>query len=46
VIINAIVFLYVTVMIHLLLIKRRNNKRMQQEFACKGIVTTAIGPLV
>jgi hypothetical protein len=45
-IIDTIVFLYATVMIHLLLIKCRKNKRMQQEFACKGIVTTATSPLV
>jgi hypothetical protein len=46
VIIDAIVFLDVTVMIQLLLTKRRNNKQMQQEFACKGIVTTPTGSLV
>jgi hypothetical protein len=46
VIIDAILYLYFAVMINLRLIKRRSNKRMQQELACKGIISTPTGPLV
>jgi hypothetical protein len=46
VIIDAILYLYFAVMINLRLIKRYSNKRMQQELACKGIISTPTGPLV